>query len=228
MPTPCFTAATFRFLRELAANNRRDWFAANRSRYEEVVRQPFLRLIADLQAPLTRLSPHYLADPRPQGGSLFRVHRDTRYARDKSPYKSWASARLFHERARSTESPSFYIHIEPEHCFVGGGLWHPQPETVKRVREFLVDNPEAWKKATRSKKFVAGFVLGGESLVRPPRGFDAAHELIVDLKRKDFIATCDFPETLATSAELMPFLVGRLNGLAPMIDYLCAALDLEF
>lgn len=228
MSTTYFTAATFRFLRDLAANNSREWFAAHKPRYEDVLRQPFLRLINDLQGPLAKISTHYVADPRSQGGSLFRIHRDTRFANDKTPYKTWAGARLYHERSRQVEAPSFYLHVQPKECFIGGGLWHPQPETTRRIRDFLVDNPEAWKKATRSKAFTARFALGGASLVRPPRGYDADHELIEDIKRKDFTAWEVFDDAIATSTELRPFLVGRLERIAPMIDYLCAALDLEF
>ena len=89
-----FTAATFRFQRDLAKNNNRAWFAANRTRYEDVLRDPFLRLIEDMQAPLAKISAHYRADPRPSGGSLFRIHRDTRFRNDKTPYKTWAGARF--------------------------------------------------------------------------------------------------------------------------------------
>jgi len=223
-----FTPATFRFLRDLRANNSRDWFTANKARYEASVREPFLELIADLQAPLAKISPHYRADTRIQGGSLFRIHRDTRFANDKTPYKTWSGARLFHERSRQVEAPSFYLHIQPGGCFVGGGIWHPEPPTTKRIRDFLADNPAAWKKATRSRAFANRFALGGASLVRPPRGFDPAHELIEDIKRKDFTAWENFDDAVATSEELKPFLVDRLKHLAPLIDYLCASLDLEF
>ena len=228
MTSTYFTPATLRFLRDLAANNNREWFAANKPRFEEVLRQPFLQLLADLQAPLAKISRHFVADTRSQGGSLFRIHRDTRFANDKSPYKTWAGARLFHERARELEAPSFYLHIQPKGSFVGGGIWHPQPETVRRIRDFLADNPAAWKKATRSKAFLAHFALGGASLVRPPRGYDPGHELIDDLKRKDFTAWQNFDDAIVTSSELKPFLVDRLRRIAPMVDYLCASLDLEF
>jgi uncharacterized protein (TIGR02453 family) len=228
MSTIYFTSATFRFLRDLAANNNREWFTANKPRYEDVLRQPFLRLLTDLQTPLAKISRHYVADPRTQGGSLFRIHRDTRFANDKTPYKTWAGARLYHERSREVEAPSFYLHVQAKDCFVGGGLWHPQPETTRRIRDFLADNPEAWKKATRSRAFTSRFALGGASLVRPPRGYDAGHELIEDIKRKDFTAWEVFDDAILLSDELRPFLVGRLQRIAPMIDYLCASLDLEF
>jgi uncharacterized protein (TIGR02453 family) len=228
MATRYFTPATFRFLRDLGANNNRAWFNANKARYEAELRQPFLQLIADLQAPLARISAHFVADPRSQGGSLFRIHRDTRFANDKTPYKTWAGARLFHERARQTDAPSFYLHVQQGDCFVGGGKWHPQAESIKRIRAFIANNPAAWKKATRSKSFTSHFQLGGASLIRPPRGFDPGHELIEDIKRKDFVASERFPDRIATSTELRALLVDRFRRVAPMVDYLCASLDLDF
>jgi uncharacterized protein (TIGR02453 family) len=226
--TSYFTPATFKFQRDLAANNNRPWFAANKARYEDVLRQPFLRLIADLQAPLAKISPHYRADPRAQGGSLFRIHRDTRFANDKTPYKPWAGARFAHERRREIEAPSFYMHIQPRDCFAGGGIWHAESSTLKKIREFLADNPAAWKKATQAKAFRERFEFWGESLTRPPRGFDPAHELIDDLKRKNFAAGQAFADAIATSDELLPFVVDTFKRVAPMIDYLCAAVELEF
>ena len=223
-----FSRNTFAFLRALAANNNRTWFAANKERYEDALRQPYLRLIADLQTPLAKISPHYRADPRAQGGSLFRIHRDTRFANDKTPYKPWAGARLFHERRREVAAPSFYLHIAPRDCFAGGGLWHPEPPTLKRIRDFIADNPAAWKRATQGKAFREHFAFWGESLSRPPRGYPADHELIEDLKRKSYAAGGEFSEALACSSELPAFAVATFKRLAPMIDYLCAALELEF
>jgi uncharacterized protein (TIGR02453 family) len=223
-----FDPAAFRFLRDLAKNNNREWFHARKAQYEETVRDPFLRLIGDLAEPLAKISPHFRADPRPSGGSMFRIYRDTRFANDKSPYKTWLGARLFHERNRQVHAPLFYVHIQPGRCFAGGGLWHPEPPALKRIRDFLVDNPATWKKAVRSKRFRERFELGGESLSRLPSGFDAKHELIEDIKRKDFVASVEFTDADAMSPRLKPLLIDTFKGIAPMVDYLCAALDLEF
>jgi uncharacterized protein (TIGR02453 family) len=228
MAEPYFTNATFRFQRELARNNNRTWFAANRQRYEDVLRQPFLRLIADMQAPLAKISAHYRADPRPQGGSLFRIHRDTRFRSDKTPYKTWAGARFAHERRREVEAPSFYLHVQPGDCFAGGGLWHPESPTLKKIRAFLADNPAAWKKAVHRSVFRERFEFWGEPLKRPPRGFDRAHELIEDIKRRNFAAGAAIADSVVTSDELLPLVVDTFKRIAPMVDYLCAALDLEF
>ena len=228
MATTYFTPKTFKFLRDLAANNNRVWFAENKARYVATLRDPFLQLITDLQAPLAKISTHYRADPRAQNGSMFRIHRDTRFANDKTPYKTWAGARFAHERRREIQGPSFYIHIQPRDCFAGGGLWHPEPPTLQKIRNFLADNPAAWKKAVHAKAFCERFEFWGESLTRPPRGFDPAHELIADIRRRNFAAGQAMPDAIATSDELLPFVADTFKRVAPMIDYLCAAVELEF
>ena len=228
MPSIYFTPATFKFLRALARNNNREWFLKHKAEYERDVRDPFLQLITDMQAPLAKISKHFRADPRKNGGSLFRIYRDTRFSGDKEPYKPWASARFFHERRHEIPAPSFYIHIQPDDCFIGGGIWHPEADALKRIRAFIADNPAAWKRATQSKTFREHFEFWGESLTRPPRGYDPEHELIGDLKRKDFAAGDAFEESLACSAELLAFMLERYKQIAPMIDYLCAAQELDF
>jgi uncharacterized protein (TIGR02453 family) len=226
--TPYFSPKTFRFLRALSRNNSREWFHAHREDYEAHLRQPFLRLITDLQPDLRQVSEHYRADPRGVGGSLFRIHRDTRFSNDKTPYKTWSGARFFHERSKQVPSPSFYLHVQPGACFVGAGLWHPEPETQRRIRQFIFDNPGGWKAAVQSPAFKRKYDMDGESLVRPPRGYPADHELIADLKRKDFVATAAIDDEVVLGTGLRRSVAAHLAGLAPMVDYLCASLDLEF
>ena len=139
--TSYFSDASFKFLRALARHNDKAWFNDNRHKYKEHVRQPFLRLITDLQPDLAQVSEHFRSDPRGVGGSLFRIHRDARFSHDKSPYKTWQGARLFHERRKQVPSPSFYMHLQPGESFVGAGLWHPEPDTQRKVRQFIFDNP---------------------------------------------------------------------------------------
>lgn len=228
MTAAYFSKRTFAFLRELKANNSREWFTANKARYEADVREPSLRLIADLAGPLGSISPHFIADPRRQGGSLFRIHRDTRFASDKTPYKTWSGARFAHVRAKQVPAPSFYLHIQPGGCFAGGGIWHPEPPTLRRIRDFLVDNPATWKRGMHGKAFHERFTFWGDHLQRMPRGFDANHELAEELKLKNIAAGADFSDAIALSGELLPWIVTTFRGIAPLNDYLCAALDLEF
>ena len=223
-----FSDKTFKFLRALGRNNNRDWFTAHKADYEAHLRQPFLRLITDLQPDIATISPHYRADPRPMGGSLFRIYRDTRFANDKTPYKTWSGARFFHERSKQVAAPSFYLHIAPGDCFVGGGLWHPEPETQRRIRNFMLDNPSGWKQAVQAPAFKRRFELSGDSLVRPPRGFPADHELIEDIKRKDFVAGAALDDDTVLGPRLRQTVVAQFKALSPLVDYLCASLDLEF
>ncbi|MDR3419160.1 MAG: DUF2461 domain-containing protein [Nevskia sp.] len=238
-----FTAGTFKFLRGLARNNNRDWFAAHKPEYESQLRQPFLRLIADLAEPLRKLSPQYVANPKTVGGSLFRIHRDTRFSGDKAPYKPWAGASFYHQATRGIargadgttgmmgrlDAPVFYLHVQPGQCFLSGGLWHPMPESVKRVRSYMVNNPASWKKATRSAAFTRTYgELGGESLSRPPRGYDAEHELIVDLKRKDYVCSAQLDDAALCEPGLVKLLLRHYSTAAPLVDWLCGALDLEY
>ena len=223
-----FSEKTYKFLRALGRNNSREWFAEHKPEYETHLRQPFLKLITDLQPDIAAISLHYRADPKQVGGSLFRIHRDTRFSNDKTPYKTWSGARFFHERSKTVPAPSFYLHLQPGNCFIGAGLWHPEPETQRRIRNFMVDNPTGWKAATQSAAFKRKFELTGESLVRPPRGYPADHELIDDLKRKDFVAGVGLDDDVVLGPKLRQAVASGFAGMAPMVDYLCAALDLEF
>ncbi len=240
---PYFTPASLKFLRRLAKNNNREWFAEHKREYENQVKLPFLRLIGDLAEPLKAISPHYVANPKPVGGSMFRIYRDTRFSGDKTPYKAWAGASFYHAATRGLarggdadqgtmgrlDAPVFYLHIQPGESFVGGGLWHPQPETTKRIRAYLVNNPASWKAATRSANFRKTFgALGGESTSRPPRGFDPAHELIEDLKRKDYVCSVRLEDEALLLPELPKILLKHYTLASPLIDWLCGALDLDF
>ncbi|WP_372014060.1 DUF2461 domain-containing protein [Pseudoxanthomonas sp. 10H] len=227
--TTYFSDASLRFLRGLARHNDKAWFEAHRADYEAHVRQPFLRLITDLQPPLAGISTHFRADPRTVGGSLFRIHRDARFSSDKSPYKPWQGARLFHERRREVPAPSFYIHLQPGGSFVGGGLWHPEPDTQRRVRQFILDNPGAWKAAAHAPALRRRFDLDdSEVLTRVPRGFPADFEFIDDLKHRNWVFLRPLDDATMTGPRLRRTLEADLASLGPFIDYLCAALDLEF
>lgn len=224
-----FSDASFKFLRSLARHNDKAWFNDHRQQYEDHVRQPFLRLLGDLQPALAEVSEHFRADTRGVGGSLFRIHRDARFSNDKSPYKTWQGARLFHERRREVAAPSFYVHLQPGESFVGAGLWHPEPETQRRVRHFILDNPGSWKAAAHAPALRKRFDFEeSEKLVRPPRGFPADFEFIDDLKHRNWVMWRSLDDATMTGPRLLSTLGKDLAGLGPFVDYLCAALDLEF
>ena len=224
-----FSDASFKFLRGLARHNDKTWFAAHKADYEAHVRAPFLRLLTDLQPDLAAISGHFRADPRTQGGSLFRIYRDARFSNDKSPYKAWQGARLFHERRREVAAPSFYLHLQPGESFVGAGLWHPEPDTLRKVRQFILDNPGSWKAAAHAPAFRRRFAMEeSDKLTRPPRGFPADFEFIDDLRHRNVVFWRPLEDDTMTSPRLRQTLATDLAALGPFVDYLCAALDLEF
>jgi uncharacterized protein (TIGR02453 family) len=223
-----FSRETFRFLSDLADNNRRDWFDENRDRYEGHVKEPALHFIVGVGERLHEVSPHLRADPRPVGGSLFRIYRDVRFSKDKSPFKTAAGIQFRHARGKDAHAPGLYLHIEPRNCFVGIGAWHPSGPALKRIREGLVEDPEGWRTAVGGGDFQSQFELSGESLKRPPRGFDPEHPLAEDLKRKDFIALAPVSQSFLTRPDLVDGFLSVCTAGGPFLRFLCGALDVPF
>lgn len=222
-----FTPQVFGFLRELEKNNEREWFHANKSRYEECIRQPALDFITDFAAPLAEISPHFVADSRTVGGSLFRIQRDTRFSKDKTPYKTNTGVHFRHEQAKDAHAPGFYLHLEPRNCFFGAGLWRPEPKVAYAIRQFIADNADEWVRV-RDGLSATGPALDGERLVRPPKGFDADDPLIDDLKRKDFIAVEKLPQSEVTRSDLVDAFAARCRSVGPFVSFLCAAVGVKY
>jgi uncharacterized protein (TIGR02453 family) len=223
-----FSTELFAFLRDLARNNRRDWFLAHKQRYEDAVRLPAQRLIVDLGPGLKKVSPHFVADPRPVGGSLFRIYRDTRFSQDKTPYKTHVGIHFPHARRGDVHAPGFYLHLEPGEVFLAAGIWHPDASSLQTIRRSIVANPAGWKRARDERRFRASFELDGESLSRPPRGFDPEHPLIEDLKRKDFVATTAMTEREAVRSDFVDRVAEACSGAGPFVRWLCRTLELPF
>lgn len=225
-----FSPDLFAFLRDLAANNDRTWFNDNKARYEASVRQPALDFITDFVEPLETLSPHFVADSRTVGGSLFRIHRDTRFSKDKTPYKLNTGMHFRHERAKDAHAPGYYVHLQPRECFIGAGLWMPEPKVAQQIRVHIAEHRDEWITATRSAPFTDHYSLGGDSLKRPPRGIDVDPDdpLMSDLKRKSFIATGPLKQGDVTRADFADVLRGRFEAAAPMMKLLCTAVGVKF
>jgi uncharacterized protein (TIGR02453 family) len=223
-----FTPDFLRFLSELAAHNDRDWFAANKERYERSVRDPFLRLIADLAPRLAKVSPHFDVDARPVGGSMMRIYRDTRFAKDKSPYKTAVMAHFGHKKGKEGATPAFYLRLQPGHCIAGGGIWQPETPALKRIRAAIVDDTAGWKRIRKQLELRAACQMAGESLKRPPPGFDAEHPFIEDIKRKDFATTIALADGSVTSSAFLDEIVGAYKTAAPMMEFLSEAVGLPF
>jgi uncharacterized protein (TIGR02453 family) len=195
-----FSAELFDFLVELAHNNNREWFQANKRRYEEVARQPALRFIQDVGPRLGELSPHLVADPRPMGGSLFRINRDIRFSADKSPYKTVVGMSFGHDRAAAGPAPGLYLQLGPEDSFGGGGIHMADTATLNRVRDAIVARSDAWQDIITAPEFQPAFAPMGESLKRAPQGYDPSHRHIEDLKRKSYVWHVHFTDAEVCAA----------------------------
>jgi uncharacterized protein (TIGR02453 family) len=211
----------FRFLGELRGHNNREWFNANKDRYLADVRDPLLAFITAVAPGLRAISPHIVADPRPTRGSLLRIYRDTRFSRDKTPYKTNA-ALSFRIGARN-EAPGYYLHLEPGEVFMGAGLWRPSADALRAIREAIVKDPPGWKRARR-----AGLSHGEATLKRTPRGFDPDHPLAADLKRLSFTTGVRFTERQAYAADFPARFVAACRREAPLMRFLARALGLAF
>lgn len=223
-----FNQATFSFLDELAANNNRAWFEANKPRYESLVREPALAFIAAMDPVLGEIAPHFRADPRKMGGSLMRVYRDTRFARDKTPYKTNIGIQFRHELGKDVHAPGFYAHIATDECFLGVGCWHPDADALGRIRDLIASTPGKWFAARDETQFAAQWALAGDSLTRPPRGYSAEHPAQEDLKRKDFIALATLTRKEVVGAGLVKRTADRFAVATPFMKFLCEALGVQY
>ncbi len=226
MLKPYFRPAFFKFLRDLKANNDRAWFEANRGPYLRDVRDPALEFITAFGAPLLKISPHFRADPRPNGGSLFRIYRDIRFSHDKSPYKTAVGLHFRHEEAKTAHTPGFYLHLEPGGCFMGVGIWRPDTPTVTKLRKAVGDTPQAWLDAVETKKFTAKLTVSGDSLKRPPRGYPADHPLVEILKLKDFTALAPLTQNQITQPDFLEEFAELCRAGMPLNRFICKALAL--
>ena len=217
-----------RFLAELSRHNDRDWFNANKDRYERHIVAPALDFIEAMHAPLRRISRHFTAIPKRVGGSLMRIHRDVRFSRDKRPYKTNVGIHFRHEAGKDVHAPGFYFHIGLDECFLAAGIWHPDGPALARIRECIVEAPAAWQKATRGRAFTKCFTLSGEAVKRVPRGVSADHACVEDLKRKDFIGVMQFEPGLLYEPDIVAFTAGAFAKATPLVDFLCASQELPF
>ncbi len=227
MAAPHFTRALFAFLRDLAANNDRAWFEANRERYEEHVRRPALRFIADFGPYVRAVSPHLTCDPRPHGGSLFRIHRDVRFSADKSPYKTHAAIQFRHEAGKDAHAPGLYLHLEPGACGAAAGVWRPPPAALRAIRQQVAAKPERWSQIVADPA-LARMERFGERLQRVPAGFRADHPAADEMRWKDWGLWVPLAERDILAADALERIGGVYRDMRPMLRFLCEALGQPF
>jgi uncharacterized protein (TIGR02453 family) len=220
---PSFSPQLFAFLRDLKQHNDREWFNANKDRYERELKEPALAFVEDIGYRLPEVAPHLTADKR----SLFRIYRDTRFSKDKTPYKTHVGIYFRHARSSEADTAGLYLHLEPGHVFLGAGIWHPGTPALKRIRDALVARPEAWRAAVAAVE-PAWTLADGEALKRAPAGYSPDHPLIGDIKRKSFAIVSPLTQRQATGRGFLDECDARAGQARPFMAFLCAALGVEY
>ena len=222
-----FGPGLFDFLAELELNNRRDWFEANRERYESELREPAFELIRAVRPLLEQISPAITARDAKVGGSLMRIHRDVRFSPDKSPYKTNVGIQFRHRAGKDVHAPGYYIHLSLDDCFFGAGSWMPDRDALAAYREAIAEHGEQWTKLAKRYQ-TAPWRIDGDKLKRPPRGWSADHPMIEELKRKHIIAVQTFDQEAALSESFPAQIAQWCKETAPLMHFLCTAAALDF
>ena len=224
-----FNPQFFRFFKDIKQNNNREWFLANKQRYDSDVIMPILDFIEAMAEPLEKISPNFLAVPKKHGGSMFRIYRDVRWAKDKRPYKESAAIQFRHINGRDAHAPGFYVHLEPDNIRFGGGIWTPPSAQIKMIRQSIASDKAGWSAVRKNKKLNAMFEeLRGDRLKRPPRGFDADHPHIEDMKLKSFFLMHAGTHKEAAGSDFIDDVVESFQAAAPLMRFLCRAVGAPY
>jgi len=224
MPTgfPGFPAEGLTFLRALAKNNRREWFQPRKSIYEEQVKAPMLDLVTRITSAMLSFAPAYAGDP---AKAIFRIYRDTRFSKDKTPYKTHIAATFRRRGLDMHAGGGLYFHVSPKEVEVAGGIYMPAPETLRAVRAHLADRHEEFREliADRTLRRLLG-EMQGEQLSRPPKGYPPDHPAADLLRHKQFLFWVLLDPALAGTAKLEPEIVKRFRAMTPVLEFLNAPL----
>jgi uncharacterized protein (TIGR02453 family) len=224
MPTlnPTIPLSSLEFLKELKENNNREWFNARKEEF--LAQQAVIEKFAD--ALLANLNAHDLIETVSGKKSLSRIYRDTRFSKEKIPYKTnWSGG---FSRASKQRRGGYYFHIESGNSFIAGGFWAPNADDMKRIRDDISFDPAPIRKILNSKSFVSTFgALQGEQLKTTPKGFDANHEAIDLLRYKQFLLIRRFSDDQVLSPSFLDDASETFRNMRPFFDYMSEVLTLD-
>lgn len=228
-----FSPKAFTFLRGLKKYNRKEWFEEHRATYDAELKEPLKLLIEEVDVALATIAPEIIGSPKK---SAFRIHRDVRFSKDKSPYKTHVACWFFHRDAghgvggeAAHGGAGFYFHLEPGGCFCGGGIWMPPRPAVARIRQHIVDDLEGFEEIVKARSFRQRFgELSTEGkLTRTPRGFTPDHPAAEWLKYQSFIVSAELDADVVTSPKLPQVLAKHFAAMTPFVRWLNNALGLK-
>ncbi len=216
---------TIDFLKELKLNNHKDWFEKNRKRYENA-KGDYLQLVGKVLAGVSQNDPS-VAAMQPKD-CVFRINRDVRFSKDKSPYKTNMGAG-FSKGGKKMIVAGYYLHCEPGGSFIAGGMWMPEAASLKKIRQeidYCFEEFDGIVKADSFVKQLGGLESGSDvMLTRPPKGYEETNSAIGYLKLKSFIATSSISDAELTSKELVPKIVAACAAIQPLVYFLNRALE---
>lgn len=215
--------STLEFLRQLREHNDKSWFEAHRSDYESA-RSDFEIFVTALLPLFEEIDPAIASQEAKH--CIYRIYRDVRFSKDKTPYKSHFSA-YFARGGRKWEGAGYYLHLEPGSIFAGGGMWMPTPPLLKKLRQEIDYDFPGFKQIISSKNFSKTFsgIEGGEMLSRPPKGYDADNPAIEYLKMKSLIASHGLTDEQLCSKQSGKSVMQVFQALRPLIDFLNRATE---
>ncbi len=224
-----FRPSFFKFFKDLSRNNERAWFEANKPRFRQDVQIPLSTFVEAMAPRLARISKHYVADPRLNGGSIFRIHKDMRFAKGGKPYKEHGACQFRHALGKDVHAPGFYVHLAPGEVVFGGGVWKPASPELRKIRDEIARPRSGWPAVVGDKKLMACYGgVSGDGLSRAPKGFDPEHPLIDDLKRQSFFAMRHEKAKLTQSPDFIDEVEVAFKAAAPLLRFLCKAIDVPF
>jgi uncharacterized protein (TIGR02453 family) len=223
-----FTTTTLRFFRGLKKNNAKPWFEAHRNEYESEVRAPMRALIEEMNTHFARFAPEIGGDPK---RGMFRINRDIRFSKDKSPYKTNAGCWFNHRNAShkvggeaNEGSAGFYFHLEPGGSFVGAGLWMPPRPQLDKLRDAIAEDHRGFDKMARGLKKFGGLSEEHGMLKRMPRGFAEDHPAGKWLRHQSFTCGRAIKDSQVLDAKLARTLAREYEGMLPLVRWLNRAL----
>lgn len=212
------------FMKRLKRNNNRPWFEKHKPEYESFVKLPMQSLIVALQPHFRRFAPEFDVNPK---RSLFRIYRDVRFSKDKTPYKTHVAAHfVLRGKPKGVEGSGYYLHIEPGEVYLGGGVYMPDGDQLKKIRRAIADQSEKFLSILRHAKFKKEFgKLEGEKLQRVPQGYEADHPMAEWLKYKQFFVWVEWPETKCLKRGFAEEVAEVYEAAAPMVRFLNEAMS---
>lgn len=218
-PFAGFPKQAIEFFKKLKRNNNREWFEKHKHEYDEFAKIPMQSLLATLQSEFTAFAPEFDMNPK---RAIFRIYRDVRFSKDKTPYKTHIAAHaVLRGMPKGFLGSGYYFHVDPNDCFVGGGIYLPDGDQLKKIRKAVANRGKEFLEIINDKKFKKRFgVIDGEKLKRIPQGYDETHPMAEWLKLKQFFVGVSLPPSACFKKSYAADVAAICRSAYPLIQFL--------